>query len=366
MLLLMEVLALFENFKIDSFRGEYNVFFEPWEDALSSELVDGDVVLIDRNVTELYPSCLKLIKNNKTIFIDANENSKSFVEIGKTIQNIIGSGFSKNNRIIAIGGGITQDITSFSSSIMFRGVDWIFFPTNLLTQCDSCIGSKTSVNIGEYKNQLGGFHPPRKIFIDLSFCDTLKTKEICSGLGEMMHYFLVDGSIKPLEFIDIIKKAKCDLITLQSLVWQSLSIKKKMIELDEFDVGPRNVFNYGHTFGHALEAATKFAVPHGIAVAYGMDLANILSAKQGLINMSLRNEIRPILEEIWSSMSIPSFNVDEYFAALKRDKKNIGSEIKVILTRGLGDMFKTTLELDSDADLIIKDYFELQLYRESL
>lgn len=360
---LTEVLALFENFTVSSFRGTYDVAFESWEDALTNELAAGDVVIVDRYVTELYPTILPLINNNKTIFINACEDSKSYIEIGQTIEAIISSGFSKNNRLIAIGGGITQDITSFSSSIMFRGVDWIFLPTNLLTQCDSCIGSKTSVNLGQYKNQLGGFHPPRKIFIDMSFCDTLDYKEICSGLGEMMHYFLVDGNIDPVTFIETIKESKNDIAIMQGLVWKSLSIKKKMIELDEFDQGPRNVFNYGHTFGHALEAVTKFAVPHGIAVAYGMDLANIISAKKGLIDMSLRNDIRPILEEIWSSVPIPKFDIDVYFGALKRDKKNIGSDVKVILTRGLGDMFQTTLDLDDDARSIIEEYFEQQLYR---
>jgi len=363
---LTEDLVLFENFTVSSFRGQYDVTFKSWEDALTNELAAGDVVIVDRNVTKLYPSILPLIKNNKTIFLNACEDSKSYIQIGETIEEIISSGFSKNNRLIAIGGGITQDITSFSSSIMFRGVDWIFFPTNLLTQCDSCIGSKTSVNLGQYKNQLGGFHPPRKIFIDMSFCGTLDIKEICSGLGEMMHYFLVDGSIEPVTFIDTIKKAKNDIATLQDLVWKSLSIKKKMIELDEFDQGPRNVFNYGHTFGHALEAATKFAVPHGIAVAYGIDLANIISAKKGLINISVRNDIRPMLHEICSAMPIPPFDIDAYFEALKRDKKNIGSEVKVILTRGLGEMFKTTLHLDNDIHLIIKEYFEQQLYRVNL
>lgn len=357
---------MFENFQVSSFRGKYDVAFKSWEEALANELAAGDVVIVDRHVTELYPTILTLIKNNKTIFINASEDAKSYIQIGQTIEEIISSGFSKNNRLIAIGGGITQDITSFSASIMYRGIDWIFFPTNLLTQCDSCIGSKTSVNLGQFKNQLGGFHPPRKIYIDLIFCNSLEPKEICSGLGEMMHYFLVDGDIDLTSFIETIKKAKHDMDTLKKLVWKSLSIKKEMIELDEFDQGPRNVFNYGHTFGHALETVTKFAVPHGIAVAYGMDLANILSAKKGLIDISVRNEIRPILEEIWSSMPIPKFEIGTYFEALKRDKKNIGSEVKVILTSGLGEMFKTTLNLDEKNQSIISEYFEMQLYKANL
>ena len=362
----MEGILLFNDFKVSSYRGDYSVIFTPWKAELKKELSEGDVAIIDANIIKLYPSVMDCLSDNKTIVINPNETAKTYSAIGKTIEEVITSGFSKNNRLIAIGGGITQDVTSFAASILYRGVDWLFFPTNLATQADSCIGSKTSVNLGVYKNQLGGFHPSRKIVIDFEFCNTLEPIDICAGLGEMMHYFLVDGEIDPSSFINTIEDAKVNKITLASLVVKSLLIKKSMIEIDEFDTGPRNVFNYGHTFGHALEAVTKFAVHHGIAVAYGIDLANIISAKKGLIDMSLRNEIRPILEEIWSAMPIPSFNVDEYFTALKRDKKNIGSEVKVILTRGLGDMFKTTLELDSDVHLIIEEYFELQLYRERL
>jgi len=358
--------ALFEDFHVNSFRGKYDVAFKSYEDALVNEIVMGDVVIMDRRVSELYPEILPLIKDNTAFFINANEDTKSYIEIGKIIEDIIRSGFSKNNRLIAIGGGITQDVASFSASIMYRGIDWIFLPTNLLTQCDSCIGSKTSVNLGQFKNQLGGFHPPRQIYIDRTFCNTLEPTEIRSGLGEMMHYFLVEGDIAIPSFVETIKNAKRDMSILMELVWKSLMIKKEMIELDEFDQGPRNVFNYGHTFGHAIEAVTRFAVPHGIAVAYGIDLANIISAKKGLINMSLRNDIRPILEEIYSSTPIPKFDMGSYFEALGRDKKNIGSDVNVILTNGLGDMFKTKLELGEKNQATISEFFKMQLYKVNL
>ena len=106
---------------------------------------------------------------------------------------MINCGFRKNHRLIGIGGGIIQDITAFIASIMYRGVDWFLFPTTLLAQGDSCIGSKTSINFGEYKNQIGGFYPPHKIFINLDFLNTLSDKDIKSGLGEMSHYFVVEG-----------------------------------------------------------------------------------------------------------------------------------------------------------------------------
>ena len=362
----MEGILLFNDFKVSSYRGDYSVIFTPWKAELKKELSEGDVAIIDANIIKLYPSVMDCLSDNKTIVINPNETAKTYSAIGKTIEEVITSGFSKNNRLIAIGGGITQDVTSFAASILYRGVDWLFFPTNLATQADSCIGSKTSVNLGVYKNQLGGFHPSRKIVIDFEFCNTLEPIDICAGLGEMMHYFLVDGEIDPSSFIHTIEDAKVNKKTLASLVVKSLLIKKSMIEIDEFDTGPRNVFNYGHTFGHAIEAATDYEVPHGIAVAYGMDLANILSVKAGLIDMSLRNKIRPMLRTISEAKDLPIIDKAKYFEAMSRDKKNIGSETKVILTRGLGEMFKTTLVMDRETRYLISDFFQSKLYSVNL
>jgi len=356
---------MFENFDIRSFHREYSVVFAPHEEVLAHEIREGDIVLVDGNILELYPMIADTVQN-RYFKITAHEKTKSYQQIGNLLNKVIELGFSKNNRLIAIGGGVTQDVTGFSSSILFRGVEWVFFPTNLLTQCDSCIGSKTSVNCGEYKNQLGGFYPPSKVVIDFSFCDTLDPIDICSGLGEMVHYFLVDGCDDLDELGAEIIAAKEEKGTLGKLLFRSLHIKKNMVEIDEFDQGPRNVFNYGHTFGHALESASNYRVPHGIAVAYGMDIANILSAKLGLIDASLRNQIRPILESIWEVMILPGIDIQSYMQALSKDKKNLGTIINIILTRGLGQMFKTTLDNTSDFESLVTEFFQSRLYTREL
>jgi len=357
---------MFDDFEVSSYSGNYQVSFSSIFKVLKEEVTDGDVIIIDSNINKLYPELLIGLEHITQLVIETDEHAKSYLSIGNTINSIIEVGFSKNNRIIAIGGGIIQDITAFSSSILFRGVNWIFFPTNLLTQCDSCIGSKTSVNIGEYKNQLGGFWPPRKIHIDFSFIKTLSPREICSGLGEMMHYFLVDDNCDLDHLEKVIPSAQLNYNELARLIYNSLNIKKAMIEIDEFDKGPRNIFNYGHSFGHAIEATTNFEIPHGIAVAYGMDLANIISAEKGLITYELRNRIRKILQNIWSGTPLPIVSIDKYFKALSKDKKNEGTSIKVILTRGTGEMFKTTLEQNHDNKELIYNFFNEEWYKKDL
>ena len=153
-----------------------------------NHISEGDIIIIDKKIFDLHNLSKKLPKN-KIIKILANEKNKSFQNLNNIIRNILNIGFKKNKKIIVIGGGITQDIGSFISSILYRGVDWIFYPTSFLSQCDSCIGGKTSINFFEYKNQIGNFHPPRKIIIDINFLKTQTDKEIRSGVGEMAHYF---------------------------------------------------------------------------------------------------------------------------------------------------------------------------------
>ncbi len=357
---------MFENFTVKSIFREYRVSFESYETALVREIKKGDILIIDSNVFSLYPNLRQLINENKVFQVIASEQAKSYDQIGKLITQIIEHGFSKPNRLIAIGGGVVQDITAFASSILFRGVEWLFFPTNLLTQCDSCIGSKTSVNCGEYKNQLGGFYPPSQIYIDFAFWTTITEKEKSSGLGEMLHYFFVEGESNLPKLHKEIVAAYTDDDVLLTLVNRSLGIKRKMIEIDEFDNGPRNIFNYGHSFGHALEGVTNYEIPHGIAVAYGMDLANVISAHEGLISIELRNQVRIILKEVWRNTQLPEVNIKDYFDALSKDKKNVGNDIKVILSKGLGDMFKATLRRDDDIQRLVVKFFENKLYEADL
>lgn len=334
--------------EIQSYRKPYSVHFV--SDAVASlkaELKDGDAVIVDQHVLELYRDRLEpLIADQLVMKIEATEEHKSYDGVRPLIQNLIENGFKKNHRLIAIGGGITQDVTAFIASVLYRGVDWIFLPTNLLSQCDSCIGSKTSINFGNYKNQIGGFYPPRLILSDPSFLDTLDDREIRSGLGEMAHYFLVESEEAFARYESAVEEALVRGPALKELIRESLAIKKKMIEIDEFDEGPRNVFNYGHSFGHAIEGYTQYAIPHGLAVAFGMDIANAQSSRLGLIDDALRQRVRATMCKVWETVTFPEIELERYISILRKDKKNVGKDVRVILTRGLGDMFIDLIAVD--------------------
>lgn len=341
---------MFDRISVQSHKHTYEVRFEDdFARALIEHIRDGDVVVIDANVLKLYSDRLSpILEKAKHVVIEPSEEVKSYQGLTPFIENLIESGFRKNNRLIAVGGGITQDVTAFTASILFRGVDWIFYPTTLLAQADSCIGSKTSINFGKHKNQLGGFYPPVDIVIDLGFLDTLSSLDFRSGMGEMLHYYFVSGEEDFERMCAEYDAAFEDKEVLYGLIHHSLDFKRGYIERDEYDEGPRNVFNYGHSFGHAIESLTNYAVPHGIAVSFGMDIANHVSAKKKFITHDLRMRMQVPLKKNWGDVRLNNVNVDDLVAALRMDKKAVGSEVHVILTKGLGNMFKAPLEINDE------------------
>jgi 3-dehydroquinate synthase len=350
-----------KSMTVQSVKHPYDVIFvSNYAAVLEETIVPGDVVIVDANVLEIYREQLApILEGVFHIVIDPSEKQKSYRGVEPIISQLIESGFRKNNRLIAIGGGVVQDITAFISSIIFRGVDWVFFPTTLLAQCDSCIGSKTSINFGDYKNQLGGFYPPKEIVVDVSFLDTLSLLDFRSGMGEMLHYYLVSGDADFERMLLEYDVAFQDENVLSELVYRSLEIKRAYVEIDEFDQGSRNVFNYGHSFGHAIETLTDYAIPHGIAVSIGMDLANYISVKKGYIKQKEYGRMRALLKKNWDDVYLPSIVIDAFIGLLKKDKKAVGSEIHVILTKGLGQMFKTPLPVTPDTIGWLSNYFEL-------
>ncbi len=358
----MEALQVF-SFKIKSIIHDYEVkFINNIEQSIKDEAHPGDIIIIDKKISDLYQGLTKnLPHNNIIISIDALEKNKSYEGLIPIINKLVSKGFRKNNRLIAIGGGITQDITAFISSIMYRGVGWIFYPTTLLAQGDSCIGSKTSINFGAYKNQVGGFYPPNKIFINTQILRTLSQEDLQSGFGEMSHYFVVAGKSKFFDYVQKYKEAKKNEQVLAELIYKSLMIKKKYIEKDEFDENERQIFNYGHSFGHAIESLTNYSVPHGIAVSFGMDMANFVSVKMGLLDSKIRIEIRNFLQQIWDGFSIKQIDSNSFCNVLAKDKKNVGDELRLILCKGYGKVFKAPVKNDSTLKNWIVEYFNDEL-----
>lgn len=325
--------------------------------AIKDRRVDGSFLIIDADLPRRH-SIIRLFPKERVIHFKANEQSKTLEGCSGLIEQLIQKGIRKNTTIYAVGGGVVEDAAAFVSTVLFRGVEWFFCPTTLLAQADSCIGSKSSINFGAYKNLLGSFYPPSQVLIDMSFLETLPSNEIRSGIGEILHYYLVAGKTQlakrmMAQYISLIRNPQ----GMKPFILASLKIKKAVIERDEFDQGERNLFNYGHTFGHAIESLSQYQINHGQAVTMGMDMANYISYSYGYINHKTYQLLRSILEVNLPDFRLTSRQWDQYRKALSKDKKNVGSTLGCILTRGPGEMFKTQIVFNEKLKESIMSYF---------
>lgn len=341
---------MYKNLIIKSkISGSYTVdFIKNLNDELAKLVNNKNIILIDKKVYQLFKNELNSInKFDRVVFIDSSEKNKTLEYSQVVIRNLIDLNVRKDHKLIAIGGGITQDIVAFISTILFRGVQWVFFPTTLLAQCDSCIGSKSSINFDSFKNLLGTFNPPSNIYIYHGFLDTLTESEIRSGIGEMLHYYFTEGIELAEELTSNIHNLLNDRNKLIYYISNSLRIKKHTIEIDEFDNSIRHIFNYGHTFGHAIEAITNYSIPHGQAITMGMDLANYISFKLNHLNEEDFNKMHIILEKNIPVFEFNNENINTYIQALSKDKKNKDNKIGCILTKGPGLIEKMFIENDT-------------------
>jgi 3-dehydroquinate synthase len=325
-----------ESLLINSHKGQYQAHFK--NDLLRDVqplLTNEPHFIVDENVARIYGEQLSAIVNHpNTILVQPTEEFKSLDVVSKIIQRLVANKIRRNHTIVAIGGGITQDLTCFTASTILRGVDWVFIPTTLLAQADSCIGSKSSINVGDSKNIVGTFYPPKKIWIDTSFLRTLHQDEIRSGIGEILKVHAIESSDEfdraAISFELMLK----DFDVLEQFIHSALLIKKRFIEIDEFDAGIRNIFNLGHSFGHAIEAATSFGVPHGIAVSMGMHIACSVAAARDLLRESHAERMQLVLAKNFSPYASVEIPIDSMMSALMKDKKNSSNELGLILPMG--------------------------------
>lgn len=310
----------------------------------------NDIFIIDKFVNS------KIKLNRKKIVISSSELEKNFSKLQIIIQKLLNYKISRDTKIICIGGGIVQDISSFLSSIIFRGIDWYFYPTTIISQCDSCIGGKTSINFKGFKNLIGNFYPPKKIKIDTRILGSLKLREILSGLGEMSHYYFLSKK-KYSFFFRNLHKVPGNKNILNKIIYQSLEIKKKYIELDEFDTGKRLILNFGHTFGHAIEKTTNFKVPHGIAVAHGIKIALFFSNKLGLLKKEKYLNMNENIKKITDLSPLKKINLKYLIKNLEKDKKHTRKNFRFILTKGIGEMMVYQIPRKTNIKKMLEEYF---------
>ena len=351
---------MFDSFSVKSRIKEYRVeFIGDFAEGIRGKIKDNFFLVIDKRVNEIYGGKIRdVFFEGNVVVIEANEESKTLSKCNELIKYFMERNVRRDSVVFAFGGGVVEDIVAFVSMILFRGIDWVFYPTTLLAQADSCIGSKSSINVEGYKNLLGSFYPPTSVVIDVNFLKTLPPAEIKSGIGEILHFYLIGGKEDlARKMMDEYEELIVSPGMMEKYILPSLQIKKEVIERDELDRGERNKFNYGHTFGHAIESVSSYAINHGQAVTIGMDIANYISMRAGVMETKIFDNIHTILKKNIPDFELSDSNTEAYFKALSKDKKNIGANLGCILARGLGDMFKMQLPMDDDFREYVKSYF---------
>lgn len=344
---------------IHSGQGDYNVDFFSSIDSLLEELnlLEDCFLIVDPTVHELHPDFFAHLKIFPIHFAPALESEKTIAGVERFLSFLQKGNATKKSKILAIGGGVIQDIATFAAHIYYRGISWIYVPTTLLSMADSCIGAKCGINLNAFKNQLGFFQSPSRVMISEEFLKTLTRCDLRSGYGEILKLFLIDGEDSFLTLKkEIDKHGFCNPM-LSVFIKKSLQIKKNIIEQDEYESDLRRILNYGHTFCHSLETITDHAVPHGLAVAWGVDIANYVSMKKGLLSEAYYQMIHDFIAKYFHQELPGSCSVVDLINGMKRDKKAVSGNINLILLKQPGDPKIVMTRFNVELEVIMRNYF---------
>jgi 3-dehydroquinate synthase len=301
------------------------------------------VIITESMIPKTYVETIKnQLKNVYVITFKNGENSKNYESYIDIIRQLKKMNIKKDACLIGLGGGVVTDMTGFVGSTYLRGVDHILIPTTLLAQVDAAIGGKTGINFDGIKNMIGTFYQPQKVLIDPQTLNTLSNRHFNSGIAEVIKYGLIGSKqiINMLEDKSFIKH-------IDSIIHQSILIKKHYIEIDEFDKNQRHILNFGHTLGHAYESYYQYdKYLHGEAVAIGM------------LRMIDDSILRSRLLNIYDKFNLPfqdHLEINQLMPYISKDKKGSNHHIDIILLEEIEKPIIKNVSIDS-----IKDY----LYKE--
>ncbi len=314
--------------------------------VIAKKYLAGQLVALvtDDNVKKLYAE--RVAENVesagfhvKILSVPAGESSKSLSVMENLFSDLIKAGFNRKSAVIALGGGVVGDLAGFLAATFMRGIQYVQIPTTLLAQTDSSVGGKVAVNHHLGKNLIGVFYQPDFVFIDPLVLRTLDKREINAGLGEVIKYGLIrDKELfeKLINSINSLQNLDYDL--LEFVIARCCEIKAEIVEQDEKESGLRRILNYGHTIGHALEAATNFNFfRHGEAVILGMRAMNWLSHQEGLLTIDDYLKAQKLLEKIKIPDISKNMSAEKILSKVYYDKKNIEGQLCVVLLNGIGN-----------------------------
>lgn len=239
--------------------------------------------------------------------------------------------FSRNDVIIALGGGVVSDLAGFAAACYMRGIPWICIPTTLLSMADASIGGKTAINIPEGKNLVGAFCQPSGVIIDPDCLKSLPEREVSNGFAEVVKCAMLSGET-------LLSELRDGNYSMEDVIYRCLSYKQQLIAQDEFDTGVRQLLNFGHTLGHALETVSGYSLPHGYAVSIGMASVTQAAESAGICEKGTFRVLSDLLSRFGLPTAIPAvISLDELRRQIRRDKKHSGNTINAIIPVKAGE-----------------------------
>ena len=359
-------------FTVNSFPRPYEVDIIKNISEYENYLRKADFIIIDSNIHKIYR--FENLNPNKLVVIESREENKNLATVETIIEKLIENDISKGSLVIAVGGGIIQDISACACALLRRGQPFVYFPTTTLGQLDSCVGAKCAINTVKAKNILGLFSAPKQVKIPIFMINSMPQIDHIAGISEMLRLCLTGSNSainKYQHYLNNIKVASnIDNQTYCEAIKLSLSIKKSVVDFDEYEKDIRRSMNYGHTFGHAIEKSLNFKIPHGIGVLLGMHIANIYANKISLMNNQTFYSIKQIFKNTAENINFYSNHVkkivpNEIIDLFKFDKKGDGESVPLVLLEKPGlisfhrHFFSSKNEaLESSIHLGIKDFCE--------
>ena len=308
---------------------------------------DRLVVITDSTVRRLYGDTLvhslSAAGFNVTVLAGPEgEGEKSLETAGRLCQELTDSFAERMTPILALGGGVIGDVAGFVAATYLRGVPLVHLPTTLLAQADSSLGGKTGVDHGRLKNKIGAFYQPGLTVSDTSTLKSLPLKLLGDGLAEVIKH----AAIRDAEFFTYLEDNLDRILalddgTLEAIVARSAQIKAEVVEKDERDLGLRNILNYGHTIGHAIETVSDFGIEHGQAVAIGMLAAARISNRMGFLDSAAVSRLSNLIKRAGLPTEVPRVEVRQLIETMQHDKKIVSGRIRFVLLRDIGDVFVT-------------------------
>jgi len=280
---------------------------------------------------------------SESIVVPDGESFKSWTTLHDVLTRLLEINAERSTTLLALGGGVVGDICGFAAAIYQRGMPFVQVPTTLLAQVDSSVGGKTAINHPLGKNMIGAFHQPRAVVIDTDCLRTLPDRELAAGLAEVIK----TAAVRSRAFFEWLEANLPRLVArdAEALVYavaESCRIKSELVAADERETGERTLLNFGHTFGHAIEAGVGYGEwLHGEAVAAGMIRAAVLSERLGMLARDEVERLRALVLRAGLPVDAPRLGTERYLALMGRDKKVVAGSIRFVLLRSIGDAVVT-------------------------